>query len=258
MIGAPAICAGAALRSGAGLVKLALAAELLPHALTIEPSATGVALPVAEETNAIVSDPRIAAIREADPHGRAVLAVGPGMGSAGVRSLVMRLLAGKRVMVLDADGLNALARSGRQLSGDHSSLVLTPHPGEFERLAKPLGIALSPTDPDTRPRAAAQLAKAHRAIVVLKGQHTVVSDGQRVFTNGTGNPALATAGSGDVLTGIAAALLAQNMAPFDAACLAVHVHGLAADRWAERHGVSGLKATDLANELPDAFNSLRG
>lgn len=261
MIGAPAICAGAALRSGAGLVKLAMPTDLLPFALVIEPSATGIALPTSAGPSARATerlDATTAAIHAADPEATAVLAVGPGMGSGGVRPLVMRLLGGKRVMVLDADGLNALAHSGRQLSDDHSSLILTPHPGEFARLAKPLGIPQSPTDPDTRPEAAARLAEAHRAIVVLKGRRTVVSDGKRVFTNGTGNSALATAGSGDVLTGITASLLAQNMAPFDAACLAVHVHGLAADRWAKRHGNAGLKACDLADELPDAFAALRG
>ncbi len=252
MIGAPAICAAAALRSGAGLVKLAVPRDILPFALTIEPSATGVGLPVLDEIDRVVE-----AIDRADPEGRAVLAVGPGMGP-GVREWVMELLGGSRSVVLDADGLNALAESGTRVSGQGAARVLTPHPGEFRRLAEPFEIDDSPTDPASRPAAATRLAQAHDAVVVLKGRHTVVSDGRWLFINDTGNPAMATAGSGDVLTGVVASLMAQGMDAFPAACLAVHTHGLAADRWAERHGVSGLKAANLADELPGAFAALRG
>jgi NAD(P)H-hydrate epimerase len=93
--------------------------------------------------------------------------------------------------------------------------------------------------------------------VLLKGRHTVVTDGERVYINQTGNPALATAGSGDVLTGLIAALCAQGTPAFDAAVLGAYLHGLAADRWAQRHGRSGLRAQDLADELPDAFEQRR-
>ncbi len=251
MMGAPALCAAAALRAGAGLVKVAVPGPVLPVVLAIEPGATGV----------ILSDnpsDSLCSLDEADPRAGAVLAVGPGMGqSPAAGELVSLLLAGSRPMVLDADGLNLLAASGAARSTPTPDLVLTPHPGEFARLAKPLGITPSPTDAGTRADAATQLAKAHSAVVVLKGRRTVVADGRRLYTNTTGNPALATGGSGDVLTGVIAALIAQGMAAFEAAVLGVHTHGLAADLWAKQHGPSGMTALDLARLLPDALNRLR-
>jgi len=248
MIGAPALCARAALRSGAGLVKIATVADVLPFTLTIEPGATGIVLDGDEND-------WCRAIDRADPDGRAVLAVGPGMGLAtGGGQKVLSLLRGKRPAVLDADGLNLLARTGRPRPRSDAPLVMTPHPGEFKRLAQPLGINESPTDHETRPMAAAKLAQAHQAVVLLKGPGTVVTDGERVFINQTGNPALATAGSGDVLTGLVAALMAQGVDTFDAACLGAHLHGRAADRWAEAHGPRGLRAQDLADQLPDALS----
>lgn len=247
MIGAPALCARAAFRSGAGLVKIATSREVLPHALTIEPGATGIVLGGDD-------DGWRQAIDRADPDGKAVLAVGPGMGLAtGGGQKVLSLLRGNRSVVLDADGLNLLARTGRPRPHSDAELVLTPHPGEFARLAQPLGITDSPTDPAARPHAAAKLAHAHHGTVLLKGQHTVVTDGTRLYINQTGNPALATAGSGDILTGLIAALLAQGMNAFDAAVLGAHLHGLAADHWAKAHGNRGLRAQDLADELPGVF-----
>ncbi len=251
MPGAAALCAASALRAGAGLVKIAAPAPVLPVAITIEPSATGVVLDDAQRDDA-------QAINAADPRGDAVLAVGPGMGvNDRTQRLVTALLAGTRPMVLDADGLNVLAESGETRTGDGPPLVMTPHPGEFARLARPLGISDDPTDPQTRPTAAAKLAQAHHAVVLLKGRHTVVTDGTRIYTNTTGNPALATAGVGDVLTGLIAALIAQGMQPFDAACLGAYLHGLAGDVWRDRHGPSGLTARDLANLLPEAFQRHR-
>ena len=248
MIGAPALCARAALRSGVGLVKIATAPDVLPHALTIEPSATGILL---------TGDDNVwrQAIDRADPDNKAVLAVGPGMGlAAGGGRKVLSLLRGSRPVVLDADGLNLLARTGRPRPRSDAPLVLTPHPGEFTRLAQPLGITDAPTDPDARPQAAAKLAQAHHAIVLLKGKHTVISDGKHVCINQTGNPALATAGSGDILTGLIASLIAQHMPAFDAARLAAHLHGQAADQWTQNHGPVGLRAQDLADLLPDILH----
>ncbi|MEX0775298.1 MAG: NAD(P)H-hydrate dehydratase [Phycisphaeraceae bacterium] len=254
MIGAPALCATAAFRSGAGLVKLATLPQVLPFAIAIEPGATGIVL----DGDAMRA---VDALDDADPDGTAVLAVGPGMGRSDWWSrIVMGLLRGKRTLVLDADGLNLLAATGkpRPAGNDHQpALIMTPHPGEFRRLAKPLGIDDDPTDPQSRSTAAARLAEAHHAIVVLKGQHTVVSDGRRAFVNHTGNPALATAGTGDVLTGCIAALAAQGMPPWDAAVLGVYLHGLAGDLWTAQQGPSGLTSRDLANMLPTAFQQHR-
>ena len=251
MIGAPAICAAAALRTGVGLVKLATMPDVLPFALTIEPGATGIRL----DGNV---DRQLAALDEADPERRAVLAIGPGLGrDEAARDMVMALLRGKRPAVLDADGLNLLAQQGGPRPTSGPPLVMTPHPGEFKRLAQPLRISASPTDAAQRADAAAQLARAHHAVVLLKGPGTIVTDGVQVYTNGTGNPALATAGSGDVLTGVIASLIAQGQSPFDAASLGAHLHGRAADQWAQCHGPAGLTALTLAQQLPDALQQMR-
>ena len=251
-MGAPALCATAALRSGVGLVKIATQSEVIPTVLAIEPGATAIALANDWAVN-------VSKIAAADLEGRAVLAVGPGIGRGDASAeLVNALVDGSRPVVLDADGLNLLADRGR---GDaierKNQLVMTPHPGEFRRLAEPLGIDESPTDESTRPFAAAKLAKTYGAVVVLKGHRTVVTDGDRVYTNQTGNPAMATAGSGDVLTGCVSALVAQGMNSLDAAILGVYLHGLAGDLWAQLHGTCGLTAMDLCRSLPDAFNKHR-
>lgn len=252
MFGAPALCARAALRMGAGLVKFATDAQTLPFAILAEPSATGLVLPPMVEG-------AIKALDHADPQSRAVLAVGPGWGAPQGydwrENLLLRLLAGPRKLVLDADGLNLLCRLG---SADKpprflAPVVLTPHPGEFARLAAAFGIAGDPTSPKDRPTCASLLAQKLNAVVLLKGRHTVISDGNRVRVNVTGNPVLAAAGMGDVLTGAIASLWAQGMEPFEAACLGAHLHGQAADRWRDAHGDRGMLARELADGLGDGL-----
>ncbi|NJL30266.1 MAG: NAD(P)H-hydrate dehydratase, partial [Phycisphaerales bacterium] len=199
---------------------------------------------------------------QADPQKQAVLAVGPGMGRGeAINRRVHALLQQPRRIVLDADGLNALAASGkpRPLAGENSPpLVMTPHPGEFARLCEPLGIEVRCEGDEERLQAAGQLAQVHRAIVVLKGHRTVVTDGSRGYINTTGNPALATAGSGDVLTGLIAGLLAQGMSPFEATVLGVYLHGLAGDLWANQFGPVGLTATGLLDLLPKTLACHQG
>ena len=240
MVGAPALAATAALRAGAGLAKIAAPPQVIPFALAIEPGATGIEL-----LSTIEQAKAVSILDIADPQQRAVLAIGPGMGTTDrllQLPFILALFQGPRPVVLDADGLNLLASTG------------VPPPN---LRPQPLGIRDDPTDHATRPAAAAKLASFYHAVVVLKGQNTVVTDGQRQFINQTGNAALATAGTGDVLTGIIAALIAQGMAPFDASVLGVHIHGRAADRWCEDHGPSGLTARDLAARLPEAMHEQR-
>ena len=251
MVGAPALAARAALRSGAGLVKIACPASVLAHVLTVEPSATGIALGT-EPGDAL------AQIDLADPHGRAVLAVGPGLGQDQAKGeLVEQLLAGSRPVVLDADGLNLLAKRlatpGRPVTIT-APLALTPHPGEFARLAQRLGIYSDPVNPAERRDAACQLAEQLGAVVLLKGHRTVIAEPGRFAVNPTGNAALATAGSGDVLTGMVASLIGQGMDLFNAARLGAYVHGLAADQWAKQHGLRGLRAIELTDWLPRAYS----
>ena len=254
MFGAPALAARAALRAGCGLVKVASDPDTLPWILSLEPSATGIELPAD-------ADEAEAALDRADPRRTAVLAVGPGWGAPphgtldaaarARRELLPRLWAGPRRLVLDADGLNLLAALlPDQPPAACPAAVLTPHPGEFARLADALGIQESPTDPAERPAAAAALARRLGCVVLLKGRHSVIAaaDGAAAV-NPTGNPVLATAGTGDVLTGLVASLLAQGMGAFEAARLGAHLHGLAADRWRDVHGERGLLARELADGL---------
>ncbi len=137
--------------------------------------------------------------------------------------------------------------------------VFTPHPGEARRLADALKLDIRPTgDDETRTRAAAALARSLAAVVVLKGRRTVVCDGDRAYINTSGNPGMATGGMGDVLTGLIAALIGQKLPPFDAAVLAVHVHGLAADVAARQIGPVGYLARDVAELLPCALRDAGG
>jgi len=252
MIGAPALAATAALRTGCGLCKIMTWPDLLPHCLTIEPSATGLAVPYVDDPRALEK-----AYRE-NVDERTVIAMGPGMSMrAAIPKGIIYALEREAPVVLDADALNNLALAGRHQPQVGCPLVMTPHPGEYRRLAASVGIEHDPTEERDRPAAATALAERFRAVVVLKGHRTVVADGERQYINTTGNPALATAGSGDVLTGMIASLMAQGMGRFEASVLAVYVHGLAADLWAEQNGPCGLTARDLAGLIPRALHQHR-
>jgi NAD(P)H-hydrate epimerase len=193
------------------------------------------------------------------------LAIGPGLGDdEPQRRILARLVARETVpLVIDADGLNALA-AVPGFGGDlKAQSIITPHPGEFRRLAAALGVTADPVDPAVRPQAAEALAQRLGCVVVLKGAGTVVSDGIDTWTNASGNVALATAGTGDVLTGVIAGFVAQyaragGLSLYDCARLGVHAHGLAADRWAAARGSAGLLAEDLLDELPHVIAGLRG
>ncbi len=204
MIGAPALAANAALRMGAGLAVMLLPAPILASALTIAPGATGVALPTNARGEILASD--AACLLDELLLSTHCLAIGPGLGGIDVASgavdegaagLVLRAVNQERVpVVVDADALNHLAHMPALATDLHASAVLTPHPGEFRRLAESLKIEADPVHPATRPDAAAQLAQRLGCLVVLKGPRTVVTDGQRFYRNGTGTAALAVGGLG--------------------------------------------------------------
>ncbi len=267
MIGGPAFAATAALRAGAGLAVLAVPAPLMTAALTIAPSATGLALPTDPDGNLLPSD--VAALLDTHLPKYDCLAIGPGLGDSAAQQQIVTRLVGREQppMVIDADALNALAHVAQFARDFRVPAVLTPHPGEYARLAQALGIdadLVRPVDAATRSRAAESLAQRIGCVVVLKGAGTVVSDGLNTWTNTTGNPALATAGTGDVLTGVIAGLIAQfasvqggPLGLYDCARLGVYAHGLAADRWRDAHADASLLAEDLLRELPDAVASLR-
>jgi NAD(P)H-hydrate epimerase len=253
MIGAPALAANAALRAGAGLVRVAAPASVQMAVATVCPCATSVPLPVDETGAYFGADAVEPLLTEARAHD--VLAVGPGIGvcDSVADAMVSLLECAERPMVVDADGLNNLASQDTWPKADPSRLVLTPHPGEFARLAS---CSTQQVQADRQQRAARFAADHGGLVVVLKGRGTVVTDGRRSYVNATGNPGMATGGSGDVLTGVIAALIGQGLSPYDAACLGVYVHGRAGDLAAERLGELSLIATDLIDFLPEAFRAV--
>lgn len=248
MTGAAILSAQAALRSGAGMVYLAM-----PESLNdiIEVRLIEVITRPQPETPQI-SIARSARHRIVDLSKECdVVAIGPGLSQVQETSeLVLDLLCDiEKPIVLDADGINALNDDVSVLTTRPAATIITPHPGEMARFA---GVTTGEVQSD-RQGIAVKIAKKHNIIVVLKGHETVVADKGRVYVNKTGNPGMATAGSGDVLTGIIAGLLGQTGAPFDSAVLGVFLHGLAGDLAAENFGIHSLIASDILNLLPKAF-----
>lgn len=277
MLGGPAFAALGALRSGAGLAVLAVPEPILAEALTIAPSATGLALPVDEQ--GAIRPSEAARLLDAFSPGWDALAVGPGLGVGSEQEqVVARLIARDDVpLVIDADALNALAAMREVTKDFRCEAVLTPHPGEFRRIAPAVGVNVSIDDEPGRIAGAEQLAQRLGCVVVLKGERTVISDGLTTHVNTSGNAALATGGTGDVLTGVIAGFVAQffkrhlgmgvrqvtatqqgGLSLLDCARLGVFVHGRAADRWAARHGTAGMLAMDLLEEVPLVLAEMRG
>lgn len=294
MAGAPALVALGALRSGAGLAKLVCPEPVLPTAISIAPSATGIALPT-DGAGTIVPH-QAAALLDGLLESVDALAIGPGLGGGAdasdeaqhaVESVCLRAIQQDRTpVVVDADALNALARVPDLARECRAPAVFTPHPGEFRRLAETLRIIQSPTEPGERRGAAETMAQRLGCVVVLKGAETVVSDGQRTWTCTRGHACLGTGGTGDVLTGVIAGLIAQFVRPadpllaklperarkalgggdgddgkldlFEAARAGVLAHAIAGERWAEQRGASGgLLAAELTDLLPACVESLR-
>jgi ADP-dependent NAD(P)H-hydrate dehydratase len=249
MSGAPALAGRAALRSGAGLVRVAVPESVLPIVASIEPSYT--TIPLAEDSGGKISAKAVNTILDA-ANENDCLAFGPGIGVSGaIRSILETLIEQENLrLLIDADGLNNLSAIRDWPDKLKANLVLTPHPREMKRLWAGLFREQLPTD---RQDIAGKLAKQTKTIVVLKGAGTVVADGQKVYINKTGNPGMATAGAGDVLTGVITALMGQGLSNFDAAILGVYIHGLAGDIAAEKLGQVSLIATDIIDSLPNAF-----
>jgi len=250
MAGAVALAGMAALRGGAGLVRLAVPQSCLETVAGFEPSYMTCPLPD-DPSGRIAADAFDQVMQLAET--ATVVACGPGLGrSAELDQLVGRLYQElPRPMVIDADGLNALAAAPESLGKHAAERILTPHPGEFARL---VGRKL---DGDQRDQAADQLAARYSVVLVLKGHRTRITDGTHMAINPTGNPGMATGGSGDVLTGLIAALGCQGLSAFDAARLGVYLHGLSGDLAAEELGQESLIASDLVGFLPEAFRQFR-
>jgi len=251
--GAAHLAALGALRSGAGLVTVATPRSCVPIVAGLAPEY--MTLPLEETPGGSVDAPALGRLLETPAD---VIAVGPGLGTepgavALVRGLVERAAA---PLVLDADALNAFAGDADRLVGRGGvEIVVTPHPGEMARLT---GLSVEQIERD-RLEVARAFARAHRVYVVLKGYRTIVATPEgRAFINPTGNPGMATGGTGDVLTGVVAAWFAQLL-DAEAACkLGVYLHGLAGDLAAEACSQQAMTAGDLASRLGEAVLELTG
>jgi NAD(P)H-hydrate epimerase len=245
MSGAAILCGSACLRGGAGLVKVTVPQEILPIVAGANPCYLTAPLPQ-DEHGRLAAGAASEVVALARPQD--ILAVGPGLGTGpAITELVSTLVSQVQIpLVLDADALNALRPAADILARRAGPLILTPHPGEFARL-----LATDvPTVLADRANLAIRFAAAHGLVLVLKGHGTIVTDGRRLYVNTTGNPGLATGGTGDVLTGLIAALLGQGLDAFAAAQLGVYLHGRAADLARDDLGEVSLIATDLLLYLP--------
>jgi hydroxyethylthiazole kinase-like uncharacterized protein yjeF len=250
--GAALLCSTAAMRAGSGMVSLGLPCSLINAMIKLK-SPEVILEPLVETrqlTLSIRAYPRIKALLKS----KDVLIIGPGLSqNNSTQNLIRRLIKTiDKPAVIDADGLNALCGNLRLLIENKKRLeiVLTPHPGEMSRL---LGKSIKEIQ-SNRKIIAKKLAVDYKTIVVLKGYHTVVVDYRgNSYVNKTGNPGMATAGSGDVLSGMIGAFLGQGLAGFQAAKYAAYLHGLAGDLAAKEKTKIGLIASDIIDKIPEAI-----
>jgi len=251
MAGAVVLAARAAMRAGAGTVTVAVPEDIFTVvAGHLVECMTALLQAQADGTIAEKAGQRLArAIERAD-----AVAFGPGLGRNENLSELGRWVVENvpLPLVIDADGLNSIVPHVDRLRARSAPTVLTPHPKEMSRLA---GRAMADVQAN-REGTAEALAERTGAVVVLKGQGTAIAAGGRTVVNPTGNPGMATGGSGDVLTGIIAAFIGQGMQPVDAAVLGVYVHGLAGDLARDAVGEVSLIASDLIDHLPAAIRSI--
>lgn len=250
MSGAPFLASSAALRTGSGLV-YTMVPEIISQVLEIK------------STEAIVQSFKDngygfskEAIDDIIYHSKQldVVALGPGLGLDKDRVVFVKALLKnlKLPIVLDADGLNCIVGDEKTLRDRKNPTVLTPHLREFSRLID-LDIAKIEIEKEKH---IMEFARKHKIILVLKGHNTMVCDGKDIYINNTGNPGMATAGTGDVLTGIIASLLGQGIEAFNAAKLGVYLHGLAGDIVKREKGEQGLIASDIISSIPFAIKTV--
>lgn len=244
-----------ALRAGAGLSTIATPKSVLPTAACFHPEIMTEPLP--ETADGTINEHAFDFVIPALTERKTVVAIGPGISRNLETSVFVRsLLAPGKIpanisIVVDADALNAFEGAADQLNGRGRHIVITPHPGEMSRLT---GQSIAQIQAN-RLEVARKFARDHQLIVVLKGHRTLIAapDGA-VWVNPTGNPGMATGGTGDVLTGIVAGLIAQHpQNVLLATALAVYLHGLAGDLAAESLGEHSLVATDLIWFLPESY-----
>ncbi len=254
MIGAPALAAKSALRAGAGLVTIATPETVQLTIAQLAPCATSIPI---DQTNGTINSSGVNKLIRITIQEKKfdVVAIGPGLGNAkGIPEFIFTLIEEGIPTVIDADGINLLAKTN-WTEKLHTNCIITPHPGELARLLKTTTNEIQNHRLQSAQKAANLMKKGKNdtPICVLKGHKTIVTDGIKYYINTTGNPGLATGGSGDVLTGIIAGLLGQGLTPFQSACLGVYIHGLAGDLAAKTLTETSLIASDLIDYLPLAF-----
>lgn len=248
MLGSNYLATMAGLRTGAGLV-YSIVPESLMDLMAIK-LVEAIVVPL-EDKEGYFSRESIGSI-EADLNNYDSLVIGPGLGYIdGIGDFVEYILKNyRRTLLIDADGLNIVGKNYELFRTRPAPTIISPHPGEFARL---LGIEVADLERN-RLKYAVEFSKTYGLITVLKGHETLVTDGDRVYVNNTGNPGMATAGSGDLLSGIIASLLAQGLDPFDAGSLGVYIHGLAGDICRENLGEYGMIARDILDCIPEAIS----
>lgn len=251
MAGAIALAGKACIRSGVGVARVACPEIVISTVAGLEPCYVTVPLPCDRQTGRVSFEK---ARRELEPllHASDGAAVGPGLGRSpdemALALWVYREFPG--TLVVDADALYALSQSPSTLVEHAGHRILTPHPGEFALLS-----GVPAADRELQIAAADRMAADAQVTILLKGFETYITDGDQHAVNDTGNPGMATGGSGDVLAGICGALLAQGLSSEDAAVAGAYVHGLAGDLVARRTGEMGLIASDLIGGLGEVWTS---
>jgi len=247
--GAAVLSAAAAMRSGAGLITIGLPKSIARAAIKIKPKEAMI-LPLPETKEGSLSQAAYKKI-EGFLNNIDILLIGPGLThDKSTQALIRKvILSADKPIVIDADGINALAGHLGTLKTKRN-IIITPHPGEMSGLT-----GLSKTEiQNNRKEVSRRFARDQQITVVLKGHKTVVADAKgNFYTNKTGNPGMATAGSGDVLTGIIASFLGQGLDTFKAAKYAVYLHGLAGDLAAKEKTQLGMIASDITDKIPEAI-----
>jgi len=252
MTGAAALTCLAALRSGCGVISLGIPASLL-GVMEVKLSEI-IKKPFAETRNKTLSLRSFSAIKSFSANCTA-LAIGPGLSrQKETQKLIQRIIKELNIpMVIDADAINALEEKVSILKAVKAHAILTPHPAEMGRLIKKSASFVQ----ENRSSVSKTFAKDYDVTLVLKGYETLVSRAEKIYLNKTGNPGMAKAGTGDVLTGIIGSFLAQGLNEYEAAILGVYVHGLAGDLAAKDKGRVSLIASDLIDYLPPAFKKIK-
>ena len=246
MTGAPVLAGTAASRSGAGTVTIAVPDRCVETVASFEASYMTVGLP--DDNSGRFSADAVSVLNDCSAKATAV-GLGPGLSKSEAvnRNVLSAYTSFQGAMVVDADALNALASIPDGFCNAGGPRIITPHLGEFRRM-----IGAEVTMEEARDRAA-EIARKFELVIVLKGPSTLVTDGREVHENETGNPGMATGGSGDVLTGVITALAAQGYSALEAAILGTHAHGLAGDIARDSFGELSMLAENIRDCLPDAF-----